>query len=185
MSNSLGLLARNKGPAAGEMARFLLSCGDQPYTLDSSPEGFSPLHVAAKEENFAVAEAILNYMSIPADMDVLSRNNLTPLHLAAEYNKKTLIVSLLLDSGADVNMRGGPLGNTPLHFAIRGYLHDPRASRLETIDYLLESPYIKLGQKNNNKETPEEYAKLCTLSDLAQRIKDMRKNGKAIFRSRH
>ncbi|KAK6339850.1 hypothetical protein TWF718_009240 [Orbilia javanica] len=183
--NSLGLIARNKGPASGEMARFLLSSGDQPYHLDSSPDGFSSLHVAAKEENFAVAESILNHVGIPMREEVLSRNNLTPLHLAAEYNRKTLIVSLLLDAGSDVNARGGPLGNTPLHYAIRGYLHDPIPSRLETIDYLLESPFIKLGQKNNNKESPEEFAKLCTLIDLSRRIKDMRKNGKAIFRSTH
>ncbi|KAF3085112.1 hypothetical protein TWF569_009946 [Orbilia oligospora] len=183
--NSLGLIARNKGPASGEMARFLLSSGDQPYHLDSSPDGFSSLHIAAKEENFAVAESILNHVGIPMREEVLSRNNLTPLHLAAEYNRKTLIVSLLLDAGSDVNARGGPLGNTPLHYAIRGYLHDPIPSRLETIDYLLESPLIKLGQKNNNKESPEEFAKLCTLIDLSRRIKDMRKNGKAIFRSTH
>ncbi|KAK6531943.1 hypothetical protein TWF694_003107 [Orbilia ellipsospora] len=183
--NSLGLVARNKGPSAGEMARFLLSCGDKPSHLDSSSDGFSALHTACKEENFPVAESILNHIGIPIQEEILSRFNLTPLHLAAEYNRKTLIVSLLLDAGADVNARGGPLGNTPLHFAIRGYLHDPIPSRLETIDYLLESPYIKLGQKNNNKESPEEYAKLCTLTDLARRIKDMRKNGKAIFRSTH
>ncbi|KAK6352220.1 hypothetical protein TWF730_009050 [Orbilia blumenaviensis] len=183
--NSLGLIARNKGPASGEMARFLLSSGDQPYHLDASPDGYSALHVAAKEENFAVAESILNHVGIPMREEVLSRNNLTPLHLAAEYNRKTLIVSLLLDAGSDVNARGGPLGNTPLHYAIRGYLHDPIPSRLETIDYLLESPLIKLGQKNNNKESPEEFAKLCTLIDLSRRIKDMRKNGKAIFRSTH
>lgn len=183
--NSLGLIARNKGPASGEMARFLLSSGDQPYHLDSSPDGFSSLHIAAKEENFAVAESILNHVGIPMREEVLSRNNLTPLHLAAEYNRKTLIVSLLLDAGSDVNARGGPLGNTPLHYAIRGYLHDPIPSRLQTIDYLLESPLIKLGQKNNNKESPEEFAKLCTLIDLSRRIKDMRKNGKAIFRSTH
>ncbi|EPS37283.1 hypothetical protein H072_9089 [Dactylellina haptotyla CBS 200.50] len=183
--NSLGLIARNKGPSSGEMARFLLSLGDQPFHLDSSPDGFSALHTAAKEENFPVAESILNHVGIPIQEEVLSRHNLTPLHLAAEYNRKTLIVSLLLDAGSDVNARGGPLGNTPLHYAIRGYLHDPIPSRLETIDYLLESPYIKLGQKNNNKESAEEYAKLCTLSDLARRIKDMRKNGKAIFRSTH
>ncbi|KAJ6258673.1 hypothetical protein Dda_6721 [Drechslerella dactyloides] len=182
LTNSLGLVARNKGPAAGEMARFLLSSGDRPEYLDASADGLSALHVAAKEENFSVLESILNYMGIPTAEDILSRNNnLTPLHLAAEYNRKTLIVSLLLDAGSDVNARGGPVGNTPLHCAIRGYLHDPMPSRLETIDYLLESPYIKIGQRNNNKESPEEYAKLCTLTDLASRIKDMRKNGKAIF----
>ncbi|EWC44918.1 hypothetical protein DRE_00977 [Drechslerella stenobrocha 248] len=182
MSNSLGLVARNKGGAAGEMARFLLSTGDRPEFLDNSPDGLSPLHVAAKEENFPVTESILNHMGIPIAEDILSRNNnLTPLHLAAEYNRKTLIVSLLLDAGSDVNARGGTVGNTPLHCAIRGYLHDPMPSRLETIDYILESPLIKIGQRNNNKESPEEYAKLCTLTDLAGRIKDMRKNGKAIF----
>ncbi|KAF3904681.1 hypothetical protein ABW21_db0208361 [Orbilia brochopaga] len=181
-TNSLGLVARNKGPAAGEMARFLLSSGDRPEFLDTTLDGLSALHVAAKEENFPVTESILNHMGIPMADDILSRNNnLTPLHLAAEYNRKTLIVSLLLDAGSDVNARGGTVGNTPLHCAIRGYLHDPMPSRLETIDYLLESPYIKIGQKNNNKESPEEYAKLCTLTDLAGRIKDMRKNGKAIF----
>jgi ankyrin repeat protein len=52
----------------------------------------------------------------------------TPLHSAADYRDLEM-VQILLDYGVDVNTQTH-FGSTPLDFALRYHLNDPRAVRL-------------------------------------------------------
>jgi RNA polymerase sigma factor (sigma-70 family) len=93
----------------------------QPALLDSySPEGFSPLALAA---HFGHPETVEFLLDHDVNIDAVSRNDLgvTPLH-AALYGRKREIARLLVERGANVRAkRGGEKfprsGWTALHYA--------------------------------------------------------------------
>src|ERR1051325_2457583 len=93
----------------------------QPALLDSySPEGFSPLALAA---HFGHRETVEFLLDQHVNIDAVSRNELgvTPLH-AALYGRKRDMAHLLIERRADVTMkRGGQRfprsGWTALHYA--------------------------------------------------------------------
>ena len=61
--------------------------------------GYTPLHIAAKKNQTAVALALLQY---GAETNVLTKQGVSPLHLAAQEGHAEM-ASLLLGKGAHVN----------------------------------------------------------------------------------
>jgi len=55
--------------------------------------------------------------SLKKTVDTLDSNKISCLHYASRYDHMT-IVRMLVDAGADVNVRGDD-GHTPLHFCAR------------------------------------------------------------------
>lgn len=76
-----------------------------------------------------------------AVIDARDKDNYTSLHLAVRYNKP-LVVQALLGYGADVRLKGGKAGETPLHIVARIKNGDKVAEML-----------IKSGTKNQLSET--------------------------------
>jgi len=76
-----------------------------------------PIHDAAKTGDLAGVQAELD-KGVDVDEDDSSWGSWgeTPLQLAARYSHNE-IVELLIDNGADVNVKGGNLGGMPLHHA--------------------------------------------------------------------
>ena len=86
-----------------------------PAPDDWSPDGFTPLHIAAFAGN---AEAALALLAAGADPNVLARASfalVTPLGTAASFGA-TDVAAILLEHGADPDMTGDH-GHTPLHAA--------------------------------------------------------------------
>ena len=80
-------------------------------------DGATPLHLAARNDNRAVAELLL---ANKADINARDDFEHTPLYAAA-YNGNQDVVALLIAQGAEVTVRDRQ-GWTPLHAAIfRGY----------------------------------------------------------------
>ena len=61
--------------------------------------GYTPLHIAAKKKQTAIALALLQY---GAETKVLTKQGVSPLHLAAQEGHADM-VALLLGKGAHVN----------------------------------------------------------------------------------
>ncbi|KAK0151205.1 Ankyrin-2 [Merluccius polli] len=74
--------------------------------------GYTPLHIAAKKKQTAIALALLEY---GAQTKVLTKQGVSPLHLAAQEGHADM-VSLLLGKGAHVNAPTKS-GLTPLHLS--------------------------------------------------------------------
>ncbi|MBC8160103.1 MAG: ankyrin repeat domain-containing protein [Roseiflexaceae bacterium] len=101
--------------ALGDDVRVRDLLADQPEQLDAaSDDGFTPLGLAAFFGHEDVADLLLGLGASP---DIASRNEqrVAPLHSAAA-GQHLAIAQLLIDRGADVNVRQQG-GFTPLHAA--------------------------------------------------------------------
>jgi ankyrin repeat protein len=89
-----------------------------------------PLHSAAFYENLEVVQKLIEY---DADIDAMDMQGWTPLFWASEgrHFKDDSVVRLLLERGADANVRADKDGFTPLHEA-------SRYGALEVVRLLLE-----------------------------------------------
>jgi hypothetical protein len=73
----------------------------------------SPIHTFIKKRRIEVVETLIRNAD---DLDTRDSEGLTPLHVATQCNLPD-IVRMLIEHGADINAKGGPLDGTPLHFA--------------------------------------------------------------------
>ena len=98
------------------------SDGDDASTMSSELTADFGLHQAAREGALdRVKETLEEMQSKGYDtlkfIDQLNGNSLSPLHLAARYNRAT-VVQYLLEAGAYVDICGED-NNTPLHLAAK------------------------------------------------------------------
>ena len=111
-------LSVTEAAAAGDAERVVALLEDDPQLVDAySPDGWTPLHLAAHFGPAKVAERLL---ARGADVMARSRSNAmananTPLHVAAA-GRKAEVARLLVARGADVDARDGD-GWTPLMVA--------------------------------------------------------------------
>lgn len=75
--------------------------------------GYTPLHVAAE---LGLEEGTKLLIECGAIFETLDYNNFTPLNTAVRANR-IRIVQILLDSGADIEIRAGEFGSRALHIA--------------------------------------------------------------------
>jgi hypothetical protein len=73
----------------------------------------SPLDIAVIEGHFDISSLLLEH---GADVNIPGSFNVSPLHLASQYDARIEVGKQLLDHGADVNLRD-QLGWTPLDLA--------------------------------------------------------------------
>uniref|UniRef100_A0A8D3C8R1 Ankyrin 1, erythrocytic b n=1 Tax=Scophthalmus maximus TaxID=52904 RepID=A0A8D3C8R1_SCOMX len=78
----------------------------------SLQNGYTPLHIAAKQNQMEVASCLLQNGASP---NAESLQGITPLHLASQEGRPD-IVALLISKQANVNL-GNKMGYTPLHQA--------------------------------------------------------------------
>lgn len=94
-----------------------------------SPDGFTPLHLAAF---FGQEEAARQLLELGADANLVARHEsikVTPLHSAAAGGHASIVL-LLLEAGADPNARQEG-GFTPLHSAAQNGDRDSAEALLE------------------------------------------------------
>ncbi|XP_072230201.1 ankyrin repeat domain-containing protein 61-like [Leuresthes tenuis] len=72
------------------------------------------LHISVQYKALSAVQILTSY---GADVDAVCSSGMTPLHMAASFLHKDIIVNLIRQ-GADVNMGTRQFGNTPLHLAV-------------------------------------------------------------------
>ncbi|HYH01044.1 MAG TPA: ankyrin repeat domain-containing protein [Terriglobales bacterium] len=115
LASRVSTMSMHEGAAIGDLTT-IRALGRWPDTVrDYSPDGWTPLHLAAA---FGGAEAVRVLLELAADPNQRSRNalNNTPLHACAAISRSVDIARMLLDHGADVNATQHG-GFTALHSA--------------------------------------------------------------------
>ena len=77
--------------------------------------GARGIHTAASKGHVAVVNSLIVKGE---NVDAATNDNYTALHLAVESDKSS-VVEALLGHGAQVHVRGGKIGEAPLHIACR------------------------------------------------------------------
>jgi ankyrin repeat protein len=107
---------RAAGPTLDPWDRILTGESDGlPAPGERSPDGFTPLHIAAFAHNAAAVRTLLAADADPNELATASFAQVTPLGTAATFGANE-IAELLLDRDADPE-RTSDHGHTPLHAA--------------------------------------------------------------------
>lgn len=115
LASKVSTMSMHEGAAIGDLSTIRV-LGRWPDTLrDYSPDGWTPLHLAAA---FGGADAVRALIDLGADPNQRSRNALdnTPLHACVAISHSPEIVRMLLDAGADIDAAQHG-GFTALHSA--------------------------------------------------------------------
>ncbi len=123
-----------------EIVQVFLEHGADVKAVDDS-DHITALHFASSHGRLAAARVLLEH---GADVDAKSKDNQTPLHLAANEG----VARVLLEYGADPNVHWQGQGNrTPLHEALE-------CDRLEVARVLLENGANANVQEDSHNQTP-------------------------------
>lgn len=95
-----------------EIAKLLYNKGAKINYYDS--KGNTPLHVAIKEKNYFLVDIFTQEREY---VNIYNKNSNTPLNFALSNNSEIEIIKLLVNRGADVNLKN-EYGVSPLHKAI-------------------------------------------------------------------
>ncbi|KAJ3287221.1 hypothetical protein HDU79_005874 [Rhizoclosmatium sp. JEL0117] len=90
------------------------------------------LHDAVRDGKVELVEELAQKLG-HGQVDVRDKEGRTPLHLAALF-RLTKVATILLNSGADVNARGGLMNQSPLCYAVR-YRFKPYTDINNDIDH--------------------------------------------------
>jgi ankyrin repeat protein len=145
----------------GDVARASAIIANSVAALDSfSPDGWTPLHLAAHFGQVAMARFLLAEGGL---LDEYSRNALSnlPLHAAVAGQRSVAIVRLLLDEGADPNARAAK-GLRPLHIAAEN-------GHQELIDLLLRRGAERYAAMDNG-DLPVDLARRRGHQAIADRL---------------
>lgn len=80
-------------------------------------KGDTALHLACEKEQLRCARILLRGPRGPQNLQLQNWKGLSCLHIAT-LKRNPALVSLLLESGADINSQEGTSGKTPLHLAV-------------------------------------------------------------------
>ncbi|XP_075705064.1 NF-kappa-B inhibitor epsilon [Rhinoderma darwinii] len=80
-------------------------------------KGDTALHLACEKEHLDCAKILLRGPRGPQNLQLQNWKGLSCLHVAT-LKRNPALVSLLLESGADINSQEGTSGKTPLHLAV-------------------------------------------------------------------
>lgn len=80
-------------------------------------KGDTALHLACENEHLDCAKILLRGPRGPQNMQLQNWKGLSCLHMAT-LKRNPALISLLLQSGADINNQEGNSGKTPLHLAV-------------------------------------------------------------------
>jgi uncharacterized protein len=141
--------------AAGEVERAERLIANDPSAVNTySPDGWTPLHLAAFFGHTKIAEMLLAH-----DANVAARshntNGNTPLHSALAGNHK-IVAGLLIGQGADVNAADAE-GWRPLHMAAHNNNVDAMKALISqgadvTVQNGSGSTPLSLAQERNHRE---------------------------------
>jgi ankyrin repeat protein len=108
---------RAADPPLDAWDRLILGASDGlPAPGAHSPDGFTPLHIAAFAHNADAVRALLADDADPDELASASFAQVTPLGTAATFGANE-VAQVLLDHGADTE-KTSEHGNTPLHAAV-------------------------------------------------------------------
>jgi ankyrin repeat protein len=108
---------REAGPPLEPFDRIIVGESDDLPAPDAwTPDGFTPLHMAAFAHNVAAAAALLAACADPDVLSTASFAQVTPLGTAA-FAGATDVARVLLEHGADPSIAGAG-GGTPLDTAV-------------------------------------------------------------------
>ena len=109
------------------------------------------IHIAAKTGNI---EAVKQHLAAGTDVNEKANDGVTPLHFATTKE----IAELLIDNGADVNVKHGLSGSAPLHYAAyKGH---------KEIVELLIAEGADVNAKDEDGGTPLHYAGTKEVTEL-------------------
>ncbi|KAL4917351.1 ankyrin repeat-containing domain protein [Aspergillus aurantiobrunneus] len=114
---------------------------------DQTEEGNTLLHILAKDGNSRLLNSLLTHHNVPADIS--NKSNRTPLSIAAEHGRLSVIKLLLtrFDVNPDSERSGGSSGKTPLAWAAdKGHV--------DIVKYLLEETPTLSDRVDNCSRTP-------------------------------
>lgn len=98
------------------IAKLLLEAGADPNFTESI-HGGNPLRWAVQMGNVEIVEVLINQHN--TDVNFRPKNGVTPLHIAADFNRDERITAMLLAAGGDANVIDEE-GRSPLDLAIMG-----------------------------------------------------------------
>lgn len=148
----------HEAAATGQLDDLRLAVGDLSEDLNTlSPDGFSPLHLAAY---FDQPEAARMLLAHGADVDLANQQQLRPIHSAAA-SRSNRMVRILLASGADPDVQQAG-GFTAMHSAAK---HGDGSM----VNVLLANGADSALQSSDGK-TAVDFAREAGFAELAQSI---------------
>lgn len=141
-----------------EAADVLVKSGANPES--KAEGGRTPLHLWATGGNAAMCEKLIGYGANP---NCLDKDGWAPLHRV----KNVATAAVLLDHGADVNLRTTDVGWTPLHqIALMG------AARQDVWDYLVSRGADVNAPAGGDSQTPMDHRKYTSYHEASRMLSD-------------
>jgi ankyrin repeat protein len=129
------------------LAAMLLKAGANPAAV-TRLGGYTPLHIAAKGGRHSVIRLLLDTKVAKAEINAMTTTGAAALHFAAASGDSETI-ALLVDHGADVNVRESEWGQTPLMFAAAlGRTDAVKALLARKADPRITAKVVNISERN-------------------------------------